>query len=70
MRATAKSGTVHRHVGAFPLQCGECGRFLGKDGYPRATGDFDPLEVDPICGLCGRKKGWKDLRPNVGEHRT
>jgi|GEM_PF-4344941 len=59
----AVSSTVGRHVGAFPLQCVECGRFLGKDGYPRATGDCDPVEVDPLCGPCGRKIGYKDLRP-------
>ncbi len=40
-----------------PLTCGKCGRFLGKDGFPRATGDFDPIEIDPICGPCCRKQG-------------
>lgn len=48
---------------APPLSCVKCGRFIGKDGYPRAVEvDFGLWEVDPLCGPCGRKMGLRDLR--------
>lgn len=48
----------------MPLNCVECGKFLGKDGYPQCTYDEwnGGYECDPVCGQCGRKKGWRDKR--------
>jgi hypothetical protein len=49
---------------AESLKCTKCGRFLGRDGYPRSVYDDwnGGIEVDPLCGPCGRKIGYADLR--------
>jgi len=46
------------------LKCTKCGRWLGRDGYPRAVYDEwnGGWELDPLCGPCGRAMGYRDLR--------
>ena len=51
-----------------PLKCCQCGRFLGKDGYPDIfyddwSGGYE--EGDTLCGPCGRKAGRADKREQV-----
>ncbi len=64
MTPTTKLNSGQQTRKHAPLQCGRCGRWLGKDGYPRAVYDEwnGGWEVDPLCGPCGRKQGFKDMR--------
>ena len=47
----------------FPVQCDDCKRFVGKDGYIDAAWTECGYELaSATCGPCGRAKGLPDKR--------
>jgi len=53
---------MHKKPEIYPMNCTICGRFVGQDGYPNLVYDdwFGGWKAEPVCGRCGRAKGWPD----------